>query len=51
MNKKDIEKLKEIAIAKASSLSKNITEFLNQKIQLLSSWIFWFLGSYFRTPS
>ncbi len=51
MNKKDIEKLKEIAMAKAISLSKNITEFLNQKIQLLSSWIFWFLGSYFRTPS
>ena len=37
MNKKDIEKLKEIAMAKAISLSKNITEFLKQKIQLLSS--------------
>ena len=51
MNKKDIEKLKEIAMVKAVSLSKNITEFLKQKIQLLSSWIFCFLGSYFRTPS
>ena len=37
MNKKDIEKLKEKAMTKAVSLSKNITEFLNQKIQLLSS--------------
>ncbi len=31
MNKKDIEKLEEIAMAKAVSLS-NITEFLKQKI-------------------
>ena len=51
MNKKDIEKLKEITMAKANSLSKNITEFLKQKIQLLLSWIFCLLGSYFRTPS
>ena len=51
MNKKDIEKLKEIAMAKVVYLSKNITKFLKQKIQLLSSWIFCFLGSYFRTPS
>lgn len=51
MNNKDIEKLKEEAMAKAIMLSKNITEFLNPKIHLLSRWIFWFLGSYFRTPS
>ena len=31
MNKKDIEKLKEIAMAKAVSLSKNIIEFLTKK--------------------
>ena len=42
MNKKDIEKLKEIAMAKNVSLSKIITEFLKQKIQLLTSWIFCF---------
>ena len=51
MNKKDKEKLEEIVMAKAISVSKNITKFLKQKIQLLSSWIFCFLGSYFRTPS
>ena len=51
MNKKDIEKLKEEAVAKAILISKNIIKFSNQKIQLLSSWIFWLSGSYFRTPS
>ena len=51
MNKKDIEKLKEETMARAILLSKNIINFLNPKIQLLSSWIFWFSGSYFRTPS
>ena len=34
MNKKDIEKLKEEAMAKTVSLSKNIINFSNQKIQL-----------------
>ena len=51
MNKKDIEKLKEEAMAKTVSLSKNIINFSNQKIQLLSSWIFRSSGSYFRIPS
>ena len=51
MNKKDIEKLKEEAMARTILLSKNIIKFSNQKIQLLSSWIFCFSGSYFRTPS
>ncbi len=50
MNKKDIEKIKEEAMAKAILLSKNIIKFPNQKIQLDKSWIFWFSGSYFRTP-
>lgn len=51
MNNKDIKKLKEVAMTKAFSTSKNILKFLNQKIQLLTSWILWFSGSYFRTPS
>ena len=51
MNKKDIEKLKEEAMAKAILLSENLIKFSNQKIQLLSSWIFWFSGSYSRTSS
>ena len=51
MNKKDKEKLKEIAMAKAISISKKYNKLLEQKIQLLSSWIFWLSGSYFRTPS
>lgn len=51
MNKKDKEKLKEIAMVKAISITKNIINFTYQKIQLLLSWIFWLSGSYFRTPS
>ncbi len=42
MNKKDIDKLKEDAMAKAITLSKNTIEFFNKKIQLLLSWIFLF---------
>ena len=37
MNKKDKEKLKEIAMAKAISISKKYNKLLEQKIQLLSS--------------
>ena len=51
MNKKDKEKLREIAMAKAISISKKYNKLLEQKIQLLSSWIFCLSGSYFRTPS
>ena len=51
INKKEKEKLKEIAMAKAISISKKYNKLLEQKIQLLSSWIFWLSGSYFRTPS
>ena len=42
MNKKDIEKLKEIAMAKAISLSKNITNFFLQKFQRFLTGIFAF---------
>ena len=51
MNKKDIEKLKEIAMAKAVSLSKNIIEFLKQKNPTLIELDFLSSGSYFRTSS
>ena len=33
------------------AISKKYNKLLEQKIKLLSSWIFWLSGSYFRTPS
>lgn len=51
MNKKDIEKLKEVAMEKAILSLRNVMKFSNPKIQLLLSWIFGFSGSCFRTPS
>ena len=51
MNRKDIEKNKEIVMSKAISLQSNIIRFLYAKIPAISHWNFCFLGSYFRTPS